>query len=43
MNTEIVILRCRDCGNVFVVHEGDVAPCPNCGCEAVEIAHEPLL
>ncbi|HZJ50590.1 MAG TPA: hypothetical protein VFF07_07000 [Actinomycetota bacterium] len=43
MSTEIVILRCGDCGDVFVVHEGDHAPCPSCGCEVVDIAREPLL
>ncbi|MDQ3659854.1 MAG: anaerobic ribonucleoside-triphosphate reductase [Actinomycetota bacterium] len=43
MSTEIVILRCRDCGDVFVAYEGEHAACPSCGCEVVEIAREPLL
>ena len=39
----VVVLRCRDCGDVFPVEETDEAECPSCGGRRLAVAGEPLL
>jgi rRNA maturation endonuclease Nob1 len=41
---DIVVVRCRDCGDTFPLHEGETgATCPSCGSKDHEPASEPLL
>lgn len=40
---ELIVLRCRACGDTFTLHDGDPRVCPTCGGTEHELAHEPLL
>ncbi|CAN5691510.1 hypothetical protein BH18ACT15_BH18ACT15_13080 [soil metagenome] len=39
----VVVLRCRDCGDVFPFEGTDEAECPSCGGRRLHVAGEPLL
>jgi DNA-directed RNA polymerase subunit RPC12/RpoP len=41
--SELVVVRCRSCGDTFTLHEGDEASCPSCGSAENDPATEPLL
>jgi rRNA maturation endonuclease Nob1 len=40
---ELVVMRCRACGDTFTLHVGDDPTCPSCGADDPEPAREPLL
>ncbi len=40
---DLVVFRCRDCGDTFPAHPGDDLWCPTCKGTNVHEAHEPLL
>jgi len=41
--TDVVVVRCRRCGDTFAVHEGEEAECRSCGGGELDPAAEPLL
>ena len=43
MTEELIVLRCRDCGDTFPMHKGEEVSCPTCGGEDAAPAAEPLL
>ena len=40
---ELIVLKCRLCGDTFTLHSGDPRLCPSCGGSENDLAHEPLL
>ena len=41
--SELIVLKCRTCGDTFTLHRGDPLVCPSCGGTDHQDAHEPLL
>ncbi len=41
--SEVVVLRCEDCGDTFTAHADELVLCPSCASDRARIATEPFL
>ena len=40
---DLLVLKCRLCGDTFTLHDGDARVCPTCEASDNDLAQEPLL